>query len=73
MNRTPKPTAIDYSRAGPMPTIREPALTCSRCRGYYLPDQDGRRAHVVVFGHQPDELIDIPGEDVVEGELVEEP
>jgi hypothetical protein len=50
MSRTPKLTAIDYSRNRPMPATRQQALTCSRCRGYYLPDPDGRRAHVIVFG-----------------------
>jgi hypothetical protein len=73
MSHKPKPITIDYSRAGPLPTRRQPALTCSRCRGYYLPDPDGSRAHLIVFGHRPDELIDIPDEDiVVEAELVEE-
>jgi hypothetical protein len=71
MSRDPKPTTIDYSRNRPMPTSRQQTLTCSRCRGYYLPDPDGRRAHVTVFGHQPDELIDIPEEDIVEGELIQ--
>jgi len=71
--RDPKPTIVDYSTNRVMPISHEQVLTCSSCLGYYLPNADGRRAHVVVFDHQPDELIDIGDEDIIDGELIEDP
>ena len=29
-----------------------PLLRCAQCSAYYHDEPDGRRAHVLVFGHQ---------------------
>lgn len=45
--------AAQYAQPQPARVVGESAITCARCRGFYLDDDDGRRAHQVVFGHTP--------------------
>ena len=40
--------AATWSVRPPTPTV-----ICARCQGHYVDDDEGRGAHVVVFGHQP--------------------
>lgn len=56
----------------PAPLPGRKPVICSVCKAVYLPDGEGRRSHHVVFGHRPDELIDIDPGDIFEAELVEE-
>jgi hypothetical protein len=42
-------------RYWPITEMRLPEVTkiCARCKGHYVDDEDGIKAHVVVHGHRP--------------------
>lgn len=46
------PQPVDWAAVQYQPDPRVPLLRC-RCGGAFLDDEPGRRAHDVVFGHQP--------------------
>jgi hypothetical protein len=47
--------ARDYAQMIPMPPVKLETVKCQRegCGGLYLDNDDGKRAHTVVFGHWP--------------------
>lgn len=44
------PTDYGQTRPHRAPTA---TVTCVRCGGFYIDDEEGRAAHRVVFTHQP--------------------
>lgn len=48
----PPRQAVDWDAGDYQRDPRTPLLAC-RCGARYLDDEDGRQAHIAVFGHSP--------------------